>query len=241
LIDAEKATYAIAWMCRMLGVPRSSFYAWRNQAETVTAARRRDLAARIQRIFTDSRSTYGCRRVAAELNRDGRRASVGLVADLMRELGLRACQPRAYKRTTVPGDDPVTSPDLLGRDFTAPEPGQRLVGDITYLRTGEGWLYLATVIDLSTRMVVGWQLAEHMRTSLVTDALAMAVTAGHAPPGVVFHSDRGCQYQCHSVKPTSFAGSGSFGFGNGLDESVPHTHSRRDARGSGSRISMASG
>jgi putative transposase len=173
LIDAEKAIYAIAWMCRMLGVPRSSFYAWRNQAETVTAARRRDLAARIERIFTDSRSTYGCRRIAAELNRDGCPASVGLVADLMRELGLRACQPRAYKRTTVPGDEPVTSPDLLSGDFTAPEPGQRLVGDITYLRTGEGGLYLATVIDLVTRMVVGWQLAEHLRTSLVTDALAM--------------------------------------------------------------------
>jgi putative transposase len=91
----------------MLGGPRSSFYAWRNQAETVTAARRRDLAARIERIFTDSRSTYGCRRIAAELNRDARPASVGLVADLMRELGLRACRPRADIRTTVPGDEPV--------------------------------------------------------------------------------------------------------------------------------------
>jgi putative transposase len=111
----------------------------------------------------------------------------------MRELGLRACQPRSYKRTTVPGEAPVSSPDLIAREFTAAEPGQRLVGDITFLRTGEGWLYLATVIDLATRMVVGWQLADHMRTSLVTDALAMAVTAGHDPPGVVFHSDRGCQ------------------------------------------------
>src|SRR5262249_46373464 len=92
--------------------------------------------------------------------------SVGLVAGLMRELGLRACQPRAYKRTTVPGEQPPASPDLIGRDFTAAAPGQRLVGDITYLRTGEGWLYLATVIDLATKMVTGWQLAEHMRTSL---------------------------------------------------------------------------
>jgi putative transposase len=104
---------------------------------------------------------------------------------------LRACQPRAYKRTTVPGQRPVTSPDRLERDFTAPAPGQRLVGDITYLKTGQGWVYLATVIDLATRMVVGWQLADHLRTSLVTDALAMAVTGGHASPGTVFHSDRG--------------------------------------------------
>jgi transposase InsO family protein len=133
--------------------------------------------------------------VAKDLNRDGHPASVGLVADLMRELGLRACQPRAYKRTTLPGERPVDCPDRIERDFTAPAPGQRLVGDITYLRTGEGWLYLATVIDLATRMVVGWQLAEHMRTSLVADALDMAITGGHAPPGAIFHSDRGCQYR----------------------------------------------
>ena len=132
--------------------------------------------------------------VSAQLNRDGHPCSVGLVADVMRELGLRACQPRAYKRTTLPGEEPVTSPDLIGRDFTAAAPGQRMVGDITYLRTGEGWLYLATVIDLATRMVTGWQLAEHMRTSLVTDALQMAITHGHAAPGAIFHSDRGAQY-----------------------------------------------
>jgi len=194
VIDAEKATYKIAWMCRLLGVPRSSFYAWRNRAETATAARRRELGVHVRRVFAAGRGAYGCRRVAAQLNRDGHPCSVGLVADLMRELGLRACQPRAYKRTTVPGEEPVTSPDLIGRDFTAAVPGQRLVGDITYLRTGEGWLYLATVIDLATKMVTGWQLAAHMRTSLVTDALSMAIAHGHIQPGAIFHSDKGCQY-----------------------------------------------
>ena len=194
MIDAEKANYKIAWMCRLLGVPRSSFYAWRNKAETATAARRRELAAQVCRVFEAGRGAYGCRRVAAQLNRDGHPCSVGLAADLMRELGLRACQPRAYKRTTVPGEEPVTSPDLIGRDFTAAVPGQRLVGDITYLRTGEGWLYLATVIDLATKMVTGWQLAAHMRTSLVTDALGMAIAHGHIQPGAIFHSDKGCQY-----------------------------------------------
>ena len=164
------------------------------QVETATAARRRELAEHIKRIFDTSRQTYGCRRMATALNRQGHPASVGLVADLMRELGLRACQPGAYKRTTLAGQQPVHSPDRLERDFDAPGPGQRLVGDISYLKTGEGWLYLATVIDLATRMVVGWQLADHMRTSLVTDALKMAITSGHAPPGAVFHSDRGCQY-----------------------------------------------
>ncbi len=181
-------------MCAMLNVPRSSFYAWRARVETPTAARRRALAVHVRRVFDDSRQTSGCRRVTSQLNRDGHECSVGLVADLMRCLGLVAAQPRAYKRTTVPGEQPVLIPDLIKRDFTAPAPGQRLVGDITYLKTGEGWLYLATVIDLATRMVVGWQLAAHMRTSLISDALAMAIDGGHLQVNAIFHSDRGTQY-----------------------------------------------
>jgi len=194
VIEAEKANYKISWMCQMLRVPRSSFYAWRNRVETPTAIRRRQLALDVARVFKAGRGAFGCRRVAAQLNREGHECSVGLVADLMRELGLVAVQPRAYKRTTVPGEQPVSSPDLIGRDFTAPTPGQRLVGDITYLKTGEGWLYLATVIDLATRMVVGWQLATHMRTSLIIDALAMARDGGHLQRDAIFHSDRGTQY-----------------------------------------------
>lgn len=182
-------------MCGLLGVARSSFYAWRNRVETPTQLRRRQLAEHVRRVFDGSRQTSGCRRVAAQLNREGHECSVGLVADLMRELGLKAVQPRAYKRTTIPGDEPVKAPDLLERDFAARgAPGQRLVGDITYLKTGEGWLYLATVIDLATRMVIGWQLAPHMRTSLVVDALQMAIDAGHVRRDAIFHSDRGTQY-----------------------------------------------
>jgi transposase InsO family protein len=182
-------------MCDLLDLARSSFYAWRNRTETPTAMRRRQLAEHVQRVFDDSRQTSGCRRVAAQLNREGRECSVGLVADLMRELGLKAVQSRGYKRTTIPGEQPVESPDLLERDFAAGgEPGERLVGDITYLRTGQSWLYLATVIDLATRMVIGWQLADHMRTSLVIDALQMGIDAGLVRPNAIFHSDRGCQY-----------------------------------------------
>jgi len=197
LIEAEKANYPIIWMCQQLGVARSSFYEWRRQAstETATAARRRELAELISEVFTEQRQTAGCRRIAAILNERGTPCSVGLVADLMRELGLRAVQPRGYKTTTLPGENPAPVPDLLERDFTAGgEPGTRLVGDITYLRTGEGWAYLATVIDLATRMVIGWQVADHMRTSLVVDALEMARMHGHVRPGAVFHSDRGAQY-----------------------------------------------
>ena len=121
-----------------MNVPRSSYYAWTNRAETPTQARRRALATEVAKEFTDSRQTSGCRRIAAALNRKGVACSVELVADLMRELGLAAVQPRAYKRTTLPGIAPRPAPDLLERDFTATAPGQRLVGDITYLRTA--WL-----------------------------------------------------------------------------------------------------
>jgi len=193
-IEAEKASYPIVWMCQMLAVPKSSFYHWRHRAVSATAARRGELAGLVAQVFTEFRQTYGCRRIARELNARGVACSVGLVADLMREQGLRAVQPRAYRVTTVPGDDDAYPVDLLDRDFTADVPGTKLVGDITYLATGEGWLYLATVIDLATRMVVGWQVGDHMRTSLVIDALAMARLHGHLTPDAVFHSDRGTQY-----------------------------------------------
>lgn len=181
----------------MLDVARSSFYEWRRRVntETATQARRRELAEQVQRVFNEQRQTAGCRRIAAQLNDEGHPCSVGLVADIMRELGLKAVQPRAYKTTTVPGAE-LKVPDRIERDFdpATSQPGTRLVGDITYLRTEEGWLYLATVIDLATRMVVGWQMADHMRTPLIIDALEMARTHGYLAPGAVFHSDRGSQY-----------------------------------------------
>ena len=185
-------------MCGQLGVVRSSFFAWRTRAGQVTAtqARREALGREITRIFTDQRGVAGCRRIAAILNDEGHAASVGLVADLMRELGLAAVQRKAYKRTTIADDQAQVFGDKLDRDF-APEryrPGEALVGDITYLRTGEGWLYLATVIDLATRMVIGWQTAKHMRAGLVVEALEMARNQGGAAPEAIFHSDHGSQY-----------------------------------------------
>ena len=194
MIEAEKANYPIAWMCGLLKVPRSSFYEWRGRVVTATAARRGELAVLVGKAFEEFRQAYGCRRIARVLNARGHARRVGLVADLMRELGLRAVQPRAYRVTTVHGTGDEYPADLIERDFTSDEPGTRLVGDITYLRTGQGWLYLATVIDLATRMVVGWQIADHMRTSLIVDALEMARLHGHLQPNAIFHSDRGTQY-----------------------------------------------
>lgn len=202
LIDAEKANYPVVWMCHQLSVPRSTFYAWARRVGTVsaTAARRSELAASVRVVFAEHRRTYGCRRIAAVLNRRGTPVSVGLVADLMREQHLQAVQPRAWRRTTLPGGTAPPAHDVIGRGFTADRPGQRLVGDITYLRTGEGWRYLAVVLDLATRMVVGWQTADHLRTNLVTDAMRMARDGGHLPAGAVFHSDRGCQYSSTSTR-----------------------------------------
>ena len=197
MIEAQKATYPITMMCRLLDVPRSTYYEWAGRADTVTAtaARRAALAEAVESVFDEYRQTYGCRRIAHVLNTErGMAVSVGTVADIMRERGLVAVQPRAYKTTTVVDKDAEYPTDAIGRDFTADAPGTRLVGDITYLRTGQGWLYLATVIDLCTRMVVGWAIAEHMRASLVCQALRMAHDGGYLAPGAVFHSDRGSQY-----------------------------------------------
>ena len=198
VIEAEKAHYDIAWMCALLLVARSSFYAWRaaqaRTSPTPTQAARRARDAAVAKAFQAGRGAYGVRRVGAQLTRGGTPASPGSIGRSMRSQGLRACQPKHWTRTTRRGEDRFPVADLLGQDFTAELPGTRLVGDITYLRTGEGWLYLATVIDLATKMVVGWQLAPHMRTTLVTGALDMARAGGHITPGAIFHSDRGTQY-----------------------------------------------
>src|SRR5699024_10812879 len=154
LIEAEKENYPIIWMCDQLGLVRSSFYAWRARVGTVSAseAKRAALKVLIKEIYDEFNGVYGCRRIAAELNGRGHAASVGLVARLMRELGLAGVQKRAYRRTTVPDEQAQTFPDLLDGDFAAAHyaPGQALVGDISYLRTGQGWMYLATVIALAT-------------------------------------------------------------------------------------------
>jgi transposase InsO family protein len=188
----------VSRMCAALEVSRSGFYEWRDRAASARAGRRALVAAHAQAAFTLGRGSYGARRVHAILSRSDEpavaSASLKLVRSIMREHGLVACQPRAYRTTTVPDGGGGTIRDHLGRDFTADAPGRKLVGDITYIRTGQGWLYLATVIDCHTRMVVGWSMAEHMRTDLIKAAITMAANRLQLPAGAVFHSDRGSQY-----------------------------------------------
>jgi transposase InsO family protein len=193
-IDGEKYAYPIAKMCGWLHVSRAGFYEWRNRPASATAERRARLTEHIRAVFDGSRQTYGHRRVHAALGRAGVPCSLELVRHLMRAAGLRPCQPRPFRTTTVAAVDATVVPDRVRREFTAPGPGQRLVGDITYIRTWEGFAYLATVIDCCTKMVVGWAFDTHMRAELVTRAIDMAAGNIGLAPGAVFHSDRGCQY-----------------------------------------------
>jgi transposase InsO family protein len=193
-IDGEKHNYPLSSMFCWLKVSSSGFYEWRGRPLSATAERREELKTLIVEIFEHSNQTYGYRRVHAELARRGRFCGPELVRALMRALGLVACQPRPWRLTTVPDPQAPATPDLLGRDFTAKVPGAKMVGDITYVRTWAGWLYLATVIDCATKMVIGYAMADHMRTELISAAIDMAADNIDMPEEAVFHSDRGCQY-----------------------------------------------
>jgi putative transposase len=191
-VDSEE--FPIDFMCRELGVSRSGYYAWRGRPQSERATADGEITAVIRLLFDALRGNPGVRRIRAELAALGHRLSHKRVHRLMQAAGLRGRHPKAWKRTTVPGERPVPVPDLLGRDFTATAANQRWVGDITYVKTWDGWAYVATVIDLFSRRLVGWAVDCHMRTSLVTDALTMALTHRQPAGEVIFHSDRGAQY-----------------------------------------------
>jgi putative transposase len=193
-IDAQKAHYPIVKMCQWAQVSRSGYYEWQDRPASATARRREQLKRLVAAIFAVSDGTYGYRRIHAQLVRQGDGCSPDLVRALMRELDLHPCQPRPWRpTTTLPGGAAGPS-DLLGRDFTADAPGTKLVGDITYINTWQGWLYLATVIDCHSKACIGYAMAEHMRADLVIEALAMAARTYRLAQEAIFHSDRGTQY-----------------------------------------------
>jgi putative transposase len=197
-IDAEYATGAaaptITQMCAWLEASRSGFYEWRSRPESATAKRQERLRLFIKAIFDNSDGTYGYRRIAAQLARQGVVAGLELVRKLMRELGLVACQPRPWRPSTTQQGAAGPIPDLVNREFSAEKPGQKMVGDITYIATWEGWEYLATVIDCATRKVIGWAMADNYKTPLITAAIEMAARNVRLPDGAIFHSDRGSNY-----------------------------------------------
>jgi putative transposase len=197
-IDAEYATSpaapAITLMCSWLGVSKSGFYEWRSRPESATAKRREKLKLLIKKAFDDSDGTYGYRRIWQQLGRWGVRAGVELVRALMRELGLVACQPRPWRPSTTQQGAAGPIPDLVNRDFSAQVPGAKMVGDITYIPTWEGWVYLASVIDCASRKVIGWAMDDNYRTPLITKAIEMAARNLDLPADAIFHSDRGSNY-----------------------------------------------
>jgi transposase InsO family protein len=193
-IDAQRADFPLVKMCQWAEVSKSGYYEWRDRPASATATRRERLKALIKAVFELSDQTYGYRRVHAHLARQGEQVSPEFVRELMRDLDLVACQPRPYRPTTTTPDDPGPILDLVKRDFTAQAPGQKMVGDITYIPTQEGWLYLATAIDCYTKACIGYAMADHLRSELVIDALMMAARNYPLAEGAIFHSDRGSQY-----------------------------------------------
>lgn len=189
-VDAPTVRHMCAW----LDVSKSGFYEWRGRPESVTARRREQLKVKIEALFDYNDATYGHRRIHAELARAGERVGVKLARRLMRELDLWPCQPGPRASTTVRGRARPAAGDLLGRDFTADRPGTKLVGDLTYIRTWEGRLYSATVIDCFNRDIIGYAMADHMRAELVTAALNMAARNHNMESGCIMHSDHGSQH-----------------------------------------------
>jgi putative transposase len=182
-------------MCAWLAVSTSGFYHWLSRPASATAARRQALTARVRHFFQASDGTYGYRRIHADLLDEGTECSPELVRQIMRAEGLVACQPRPFRVTTeADAAAAADMPDLVGRDFTAERPGVKFVGDITYIHTWQGFVYLATVIDCYSKKVVGWSIADHMRSELVETALKNAAATTVIEPLAIFHSDRGSVY-----------------------------------------------
>ena len=192
-MSANEAVYAMTTMCRMLEVSPSGYYAWREREPSERAKADAVLSARIRAIHARSRGTYGVPRIHAELVAEGRHVGRKRVARLMRAAGLAGVSRRKGTRTTRRDRDAGAAPDLVERDFSADAPDRLWVADITYVPTWVGFLYLAVVVDVFSRRVVGWAMANHLRTELVLEALNMAIWR-RRPEGVIHHSDQGSQY-----------------------------------------------
>jgi len=194
-IEDRRADYPVTIMCDVLEVSPAGYYAWRSRPESRRSAANRALINDIKRVHHDARGRYGSPRIHVELKAQGRGASRGRIERLMRRHGIRAIMARPrWVRTTDSRHDLPTAPNLLERNFTATAPNQIWLADITYIETDQGWLYLAAVMDLYSRRIVGWAMADHLRTELPLAALRMAISAQRPDPGLTHHSDRGVQY-----------------------------------------------
>jgi transposase InsO family protein len=201
-IHAEKASFPIAPMCRLLGVTRQGYYAYAGRPPPALRSAEVALSAEVARIHEESRRTYGSPRVLAKLRASGLRVSKKRVERSMRAQGLQA-RPRGRFRTTTKANlKHSAAPNLLNRQFAASRPNERWVTDITYVWTAEGWCYLAAILDLFSRRIVGWALDATLTTALPLRALDEAIRRRAPKPGLLHHSDRGCQYTSHDYRAT---------------------------------------
>ncbi len=194
-IEDRRADYRVSLMCEVLGVSPAGYYAWRARPESRRSAANRALVDDIKRVHRDACGRYGSPRIHAELRAQGRGVSRGRIERLMRRHGIRAimARPRRVRTTDSRHDLPIAA-NLIERNFSAAAPNQIWLADITYVETDRGWLYLATVMDLYSRRIVGWAMCDHLRAGLPLAALAMALAAQRPGAGLIHHSDRGVQY-----------------------------------------------
>ena len=193
-IEENKDSFDVVMMCRVLGVARSGYYAWRKRGPSARAQANVELAKQIEAVHRESRGTYGSPRVHVELCAQGVACGKNRVARLMKEKEIRAKQKRRFVVTTDSGHGRPVAGNHLGRKFEVKTPNTVWAGDITYIPTSQGWLYLAVVVDLASRRVVGWSMGETLESGLVTDALEMALAQRGPARGLLMHSDRGSQY-----------------------------------------------
>ena len=199
-IDENQADYGIRLMCRLMQVSASGYYAWRKRSPSKRAEEDADLEKEIIKIHEQSHEIYGYRRIHQALRELGKKVSRRRVARLMRRLQRQGRQYRRYVVTTKPGKRLPDVPDRLQRKFEVPKPNKAWVSDITYIRTGQGWLYLAVILDLFSRRVVGWSMAPTLSQELTLMALRMALQSRRPLTGLIHHSDRGSQYTSHDYQ-----------------------------------------
>lgn len=193
-IEDHGDEFPVMLMCKDFNVSPSGYYAWRKRPASAREMANQELVKRIEAVYNDSYETYGSPRIHRELQAQGVACSDNRVARLMRLRGLRAIQTRCYKVTTKRNKAHPVAPNLLQRNFVADRPDRKWLADITYIPTVEGWLYLAAILDLYTRRIVGWAMSERMTSALTANAVQMAIRRRHPDPGLLHHSDQGSQY-----------------------------------------------
>src|SRR4030095_14326922 len=199
-MQEQHEEFSISSLCRTLEVSRSGYAEWRSRPPRAQTDADQQVQDKVQRYFVQGRGTYGTRRLKHLLAQEGLQVSRRRIGRVLAQVGLRCKTRRKYKAPTTAGQPQTVAPNQLNREFTVHAPDKVYVGDITYLPTGEGWLYLAVVLDLCSRAVVGWSMANHMRAELVNQALSMAICQRQPAAGLIMHTDRGSQYGADSYQ-----------------------------------------